>query len=193
MITVATFSVVAQQEPAANLIGLTLGVLALGIGLAALLLLCDIAFPTLVARARRNAQHMPWRSLLVGLINLSFFGLLAVALFSGDDGSRALGLIVATVLLSFVALGLAAVAQLLGERLRPGDPIQAMELMERGVTAAPGPASGWIGRHLAALDTGNRSPLRAIGLGERAQRSLQGSVPATALRSIADFHLGGDG
>jgi uncharacterized protein (DUF1501 family) len=69
---------------------------------------------------------------------------------------------------------------------------QAMELMERGVTAAPGPASGWIGRHLASLDTGNRSPLRAIGLGERAQRSLQGSVPATALRSIADFHLGGD-
>jgi uncharacterized protein (DUF1501 family) len=69
---------------------------------------------------------------------------------------------------------------------------QAMELMERGVTAAPGPASGWIGRHLASIDTGNMSPLRAIGLGERAQRSLQGAVPATALRSIADFHLGGD-
>jgi len=69
---------------------------------------------------------------------------------------------------------------------------QAMELMERGVTAAPGPASGWIGRHLAALDTGSRSPLRAIGLGVRVQRSLQGAIPATALRSIADFHLGGD-
>ena len=69
---------------------------------------------------------------------------------------------------------------------------QAMELMERGVAALSGPASGWIGRHLASIDTGNRSPLRAIGLGERAQRSLQGAVPATALRSIADFHLGGD-
>jgi uncharacterized protein (DUF1501 family) len=69
---------------------------------------------------------------------------------------------------------------------------QAIELMERGVTAAPGPASGWIGRHLATLDTGNPSPLRAIGLGERVPRSLQGSVPATALRSIVDFHLGGD-
>lgn len=68
----------------------------------------------------------------------------------------------------------------------------AMELMERGVTAAAGPASGWIGRHLASLDTGNASPLRAIGLGERAQRSLQGPVPAAALRSIVDFHLGGD-
>ena len=32
---------------------------------------------------------------------------------------------------------------------------QAMELMERGVTASPGPASGWIGRHLASVDTGN--------------------------------------
>lgn len=70
---------------------------------------------------------------------------------------------------------------------------QAMELMERGVAAASGPASGWIGRHLASLDTGNVSPLRAIGLGARVPRSLQGAVPAMALRSIADFHLGGDG
>jgi ABC-type transport system involved in cytochrome c biogenesis permease subunit len=146
MTTAPTFSVVAQQERAANLIGLTLGVLALGIGLAALLLLCDIAFPTLVARARRNAQHMPWRSLLVGLINLSFFGLLAIALLSGDEGSRVLGLIVATVLLSFVALGLAAVAQLLGERLRPGDPSTTRRLLAGAATlelAALVPLVGW--------------------------------------------------
>ncbi len=69
---------------------------------------------------------------------------------------------------------------------------RAMELMERGVEDEKGPASGWIGRHLASLDTGNTSPLRAIGLGEMTQRSLHGSVPVTALRSIADFHLGGD-
>jgi uncharacterized protein (DUF1501 family) len=69
---------------------------------------------------------------------------------------------------------------------------QAMELMERGVSDLRGPASGWIGRHLATLDTGNPSPLRAIGLGERTPRSLHGSVPVSALRSIADFHLGGD-
>jgi uncharacterized protein (DUF1501 family) len=69
---------------------------------------------------------------------------------------------------------------------------KAMELMERGVEDASGPASGWIGRHLAALDSGNPSPLRAIGLGERPQRSLYGSVPVSALRSISDFHLGGD-
>jgi RNA polymerase sigma factor (sigma-70 family) len=55
-----------------------------------------------------------------------------------------------------------------------------------------GPASGWIGRHLATLNTGNPSPLRAVGLGARPPRSLSGSIPVAALRSIADFHLGGD-
>ena len=69
---------------------------------------------------------------------------------------------------------------------------KAIELMERGVDDERGPASGWIGRHLATLDTGNLSPLRAIALGEMPQRSLSGAVPVTALRSIADFHLAGD-
>ncbi|MBV6395869.1 MAG: hypothetical protein HFACDABA_01456 [Anaerolineales bacterium] len=69
---------------------------------------------------------------------------------------------------------------------------KAMELMERGVEDERGPASGWIGRHLATLDTGNNSPLRAVGLGEMPQRSLSGTVPVSALRSIADFHLKGD-
>ncbi|HEY9525612.1 MAG TPA: DUF1501 domain-containing protein, partial [Anaerolineales bacterium] len=69
---------------------------------------------------------------------------------------------------------------------------RAMELMERGVDDERGPASGWIGRHLATLNTGNSSPLRAVGMGTRPQRSLSGSVPVSALRSITDFHLGGD-
>lgn len=69
---------------------------------------------------------------------------------------------------------------------------KAMELMERGVDDERGPASGWIGRHLAILNTGNSSPLRAVGMGTRPQRSLSGTVPISALRSVADFHLGGD-
>lgn len=69
---------------------------------------------------------------------------------------------------------------------------KAMALMERGVEDERGPASGWIGRHLATLNTGNQSPLRAVGLGTLPQRSLSGPVPVSALRSIADFHLGGD-
>src|SRR5258707_9330421 len=69
---------------------------------------------------------------------------------------------------------------------------KSMELMERGVDDERGPASGWIGRHLATLNTGNQSPLRAVGMGTLPQRSLSGSVPVSALRSIADFHLGGN-
>lgn len=69
---------------------------------------------------------------------------------------------------------------------------QAMELMERGCETSSGPASGWIGRHLASLDTNNHSPLRAIGIGERVPRMLQGTIPASAFRSISDFHLRGD-
>lgn len=69
---------------------------------------------------------------------------------------------------------------------------KAQELMERGVEDESGPASGWIGRHLAALETGNLSPLRAVGMGTRPQRSLSGSAPVSALSSIADFHLGGN-
>jgi hypothetical protein len=146
MTTAPTFSVVTQQEPAANLVGLTLGVLALGVGLAALLLLCDVAFPNLVARARRNVERMPLRSLLVGLVNFSFFGLIAAALLSGDESARALGLLVGTVLLSFVALGLAAVAQLVGERLWPDDPSAVRRLLAGAATlelAALVPLVGW--------------------------------------------------
>ncbi len=69
---------------------------------------------------------------------------------------------------------------------------KAMALMERGLDNQTGPASGWLGRHLATLNTGNNSPLRAVSLGEMVAHALRGPVPATALRSIADFHLGGD-
>ena len=74
---------------------------------------------------------------------------------------------------------------------------KAMELMERGVDDEHGPASGWIGRHLASLDAASRdqtlqSPLRAVGFGKLLQRSLGGSVPVTALRSILDFHYSRD-
>ncbi len=69
---------------------------------------------------------------------------------------------------------------------------KAQELMERGVENEHGPASGWIGRHLATLNTNNPSPMRAIALGEMPQRSLYGSVPVSTLRSIEDFRLRGD-
>ncbi|MBT3313756.1 MAG: DUF1501 domain-containing protein [Anaerolineae bacterium] len=69
---------------------------------------------------------------------------------------------------------------------------KAQELMERGVANEHGPASGWIGRHLATLNRGNPSPMRAIALGELPQRSLYGSTPVSSLRSIEDFKLRGN-
>jgi uncharacterized protein (DUF1501 family) len=68
---------------------------------------------------------------------------------------------------------------------------EAMAIMERGASDRSGPASGWIGRHLAQIGRRSGSPLRAVGFGERLPHSLYGPIPATALRSIADFHLGG--
>ncbi|MFZ0544172.1 MAG: DUF1501 domain-containing protein, partial [Candidatus Promineifilaceae bacterium] len=66
---------------------------------------------------------------------------------------------------------------------------EAMALMERG--AALNDYTGWLARHLATLDTGNNSALRAIGVGDLLPASLTGSVSATALQSIADYHLNG--
>lgn len=67
----------------------------------------------------------------------------------------------------------------------------AMDFMERGTPGSKAIPTGWIGRYLGSVDTGNRSPFRAVGMGTLLQASLRGPVPATALKSIADFHLGG--
>lgn len=67
----------------------------------------------------------------------------------------------------------------------------AMDAMERGTPGAYALGTGWLGRHLATLNTGNPSPLRAVGMGSMLQAALRGPVPATALKSIADFHLQG--
>lgn len=69
---------------------------------------------------------------------------------------------------------------------------EAMDYMERGTPGEYGLATGWIGRHLATLNTGNTSPLRAVGWGAAVQTSLRGSISPVALKSIVDYHLGGD-
>jgi uncharacterized protein (DUF1501 family) len=68
---------------------------------------------------------------------------------------------------------------------------EAMDLMERGATEN-GDYTGWLARHLATLDTGNGSALRAVGIGDMLPAALNGAVSATALQSIADYHLRGD-
>jgi uncharacterized protein (DUF1501 family) len=68
----------------------------------------------------------------------------------------------------------------------------AMDFMERGTPGQKVLKSGWIARHLASHHTGNPSPFRAVSLGPSIPASMRGPISATALRSIADFHLKGD-
>jgi uncharacterized protein (DUF1501 family) len=67
---------------------------------------------------------------------------------------------------------------------------QAMAEMERGVFGG-GVYSGWLARHLATLDTGASSALRAVAIGERLPTSLIGTPAATALRSVEEVRLHG--
>jgi uncharacterized protein (DUF1501 family) len=73
---------------------------------------------------------------------------------------------------------------------------QAMDYMERGTPGSQAISTGWINRHLQALAAAgdaDASPFRAVGFGTLLQASLRGPVPASALQSIADFHLKGRG
>ncbi len=67
----------------------------------------------------------------------------------------------------------------------------AMDFMERGTPGEKQIPTGWLARHLETVAWENDSPFRAVGFGDMLQSSLRGPVPATALQSIAEFHLGG--
>lgn len=68
---------------------------------------------------------------------------------------------------------------------------EAMEFMERGIPGDKLTPTGWVARHLATASWQNNSPFRAVGMGTMLPASLRGEISALALRSIADFHLGG--
>jgi uncharacterized protein (DUF1501 family) len=67
----------------------------------------------------------------------------------------------------------------------------AMDYMERGTPGQKQIPTGWLARHLQTAAWQNNSPFRAVGIGAMLPASLRGPIPATALESIADFHLGG--
>jgi uncharacterized protein (DUF1501 family) len=68
----------------------------------------------------------------------------------------------------------------------------AMDYMERGTPGEKQIPTGWLARHLQIAANKNGSPFRAVGFGSLLPFSLRGPVPAIALQSITDFHLGGD-
>jgi uncharacterized protein (DUF1501 family) len=67
----------------------------------------------------------------------------------------------------------------------------AMDYMERGTPGEKTLQTGWLARHLKSMASQNTSPFRAVGMGTMLPSVLRGPVPATALQSIAEFHLGG--
>ena len=66
---------------------------------------------------------------------------------------------------------------------------EAMDLIERGTDGQEGANTGWLGRYLSQTASDTDTPLRAIGWSDSLQTSLLGYIPATALRSITDYHL----
>jgi len=67
---------------------------------------------------------------------------------------------------------------------------EAMAAIERGLAAeGPGPASGWIARHLASTERSDDSPLRAVAFGGTLPDSLHGASNTVALESLTDFKL----
>lgn len=143
-----------------NVVGLVaaaLVVVGFGVGIAALTLALDVVMPRLIRRARNTAEQMPIRSGIVGVVNFAFFGVISVAIFSiaqgaaREEGSgsgllRFIGAVMVLVLIAFFALGIAAVARLIGERLAPNRsaPRQILGGIVTLELAALAPVVGWI-------------------------------------------------
>ena len=68
----------------------------------------------------------------------------------------------------------------------------AMDYMERGTPGQKQIMTGWLSRHLSEVAAQNQTPFRAVGIAPMLPSSLRGPVTATALESIANFHLGGN-
>lgn len=124
-----------------------------GITIIALLGAVNLLLPNPVAKTYANLEETPGRSLLLGLVNFIFFGLLVVVFVwlaeqSGGFGRGVFTLIVGVILLGvsiFALLGLSAFAKLLGERIGNAKTPFASDL--RGgallLLAALAPYVGW--------------------------------------------------
>lgn len=132
--------------------------LVIGAGLAALTVLGNTLLPDFVRRGRDNATQHFWRALLIGFVNLLFFGVIALALSRAQFGVlKVVGVIVATVLLAFLVVGASIVARVVGEKLRPNDVSVTKQVLAGIVTielAELFPLVGWIVVPLIAASTG---------------------------------------
>lgn len=95
-----------------------------------------------------------------------------------------------TPLVPFYREGKLAIVHACGSQDGTRSHFQAMAAVERGLAAeGPGPASGWIARHLASTERTEDSPLRAVAFGGTLPDSLRGAANTVALESLTDFQL----
>lgn len=143
---------------ASAFVGFVLALLIFGGGIAALTLVLDVMFPSLVRRARDTAGRMPGRSGIVGFINFVFFSILAFVILGMAQEAEKSGITGAVVLLRFFAalellglfiffaFGIATIARWLGERILPHGSA-ARQIVGGVITlelAAFAPFVGWI-------------------------------------------------
>lgn len=114
--------------------------------LAALLVLLPALLPGRVARAQQVAQNSPGRSLVIGLVNLLFFGVVATIFAQGGDVGGLLALIILLALAAITAVGLSAINQLVQTRLYPKDEGVKVGLKTAVLLIAGGlvPLLGWL-------------------------------------------------
>jgi hypothetical protein len=140
-------------------------VIASAVGIAGLTLLLDTVFPSFIRRAGLTVGRMPARSFIVGLVNFVFFGIIVAALLSIADetneqeGAQLLqlfGLLIALILATFLAFGIAASARWTGVRLVPdaSAPRQILSGIIALELASLAPIVGWIFVPLIATLTG---------------------------------------
>lgn len=93
-------------------------------------------------------------------------------------------------LVPFYKDGQMAVIHACGSQDATRSHFEAMAAVERGLAfEGPGPASGWIARHMSSTELPSDSPLRAIAFGGTLPDSLRGAANTVALESISDFKL----
>lgn len=63
----------------------------------------------------------------------------------------------------------------------------AQNLIERGVVAKSGPATGWLGRHLALSPAASNSAFRAISISGNVPVALGGALEPLAIDNLNDF------
>lgn len=94
-----------------------------------------------------------------------------------------------TALEPFYRSGMLAPIHAVGSDDQTRSHFEAMDTMERGLARRDGPQSGWVARYLAATESANPSPLRAVALGYTTPTSLVGASHATTLASLGDYRL----